>query len=666
MNEQDSMIEIFIYESQQLLQTLEDVLLQGEKEHKLNDEEINEVFRIMHTIKGSAAMMSFDNLASLSHAVEDLFSQIREKKARKDDWDDLFDIVLSASDMLKADIAKIQAGKDPDSDSNALIDKIHRYLKLISRHAPAKPDDVEAGDEFIAQADDPDAPYYKIKITFDTDCKMENMRAFGVVNSLKPFCLKMAHIPENLMAEGASREIVEGGFVLYIKTNQNPDDLKAIIDSTMFLNTFSLILLTDDSVDIPETIAPKIAETAGKTGSPAIPASDFIAKQNFISVNINKLDKLMDLVGEIVTTESMVTKNPEILNLKLESFERSAQQLRKLNNELQDIVMSIRMVPVSTTFHKMQRIVRDMSKKVNKEINLTIIGEETELDKNIIDSLSDPLMHLIRNAVDHGIESPEERKRCGKPAVGNLTLEARNTGGDVVILVSDDGKGLDRSSIIKKAIDKELTTKNESEISDKEAFSFIFVPGFSTNNEVTEYSGRGVGMDVVKRNIAKVGGTISVDSEAGNGTTFTIRIPLTLAIIDGMKLKVGNLIFIVPMLSIQESFKPNIHDVFLDPDGREMIMIRKEVYPIIRLHKLFNIEPDSTDLTKGILVMILYDDNPYCLYVDQLIGEQQAVIKPLPAYIKRHNENLSGIGGCAILGDGSISLIIDINNLMDE
>jgi two-component system chemotaxis sensor kinase CheA len=304
-----------------------------------------------------------------------------------------------------------------------------------------------------------------------------------------------------------------------------------------------------------------------------------------------------------------------------------------------------------------------MSKKVNKDVDLVIIGEETEIDKNIIDSLSDPLMHLIRNAIDHGIEAPEERKKKGKSPTGKLTLEARNAGGDVVIVISDDGAGLDRKAIIKKAIEKGLTTKSEAEISDKEAFSFIFLPGFSTNKQVTEYSGRGVGMDVVKRNLDKVGGSISVESEDGKGTEITIRIPLTLAIIEGMKLMVGDLIYIVPTLSIQESFKPNMKDVFLDPDGREMITIRNGVYPIVRLYEQFNIEPKYTNLSDGILVMLLMEDHPYCLFVDQLIGEQQAVIKPLPSYIKRHNNNLRGLGGCAILGDGSISLILDINTL---
>jgi len=310
--------------------------------------------------------------------------------------------------------------------------------------------------------------------------------------------------------------------------------------------------------------------------------------------------------------------------------------------------------------------VRDVSKKVGKEVELILIGEETEVDKNIIDTLSDPLMHLIRNAVDHGIEAPDFRVKNGKPSSGKITLEARNAGGDVIILISDDGQGLDRGALIRKATEKGLRSKPEHEITDREAYNLIFAPGFSTNTEVTEFSGRGVGMDVVRRNIDKVGGNISLESKPGEGMTIQIRIPLTLAIIDGMKLRVGNLVFIVPMLSIQESFKPNDGDVFLDPDGSEMIMIRGECYPVLRLYRIFDIMPDYETLDDGILIMITTDTTTFCLFVDELIGEQQAVIKPLPEYIQKHNIGMHGIGGCAVLGDGSISLIIDINSLVME
>ena len=664
MQEQDPLVEIFIFECQQLLETLEETLLAGEKEHFLNDEQINEIFRIMHTIKGSAAMMSYDNMAQLAHAVEDMFSQIREKKARSGDWDNLFEIVLESADMLKGDIAAVALGKAPDSQSKNLVDRIHTYLDLVSHRKPkSEEDEVSEPEPVNDEVDLGDAGvFYKIKVTFEEDCKMENMRAFGVVNAISPMCARKVHIPEELMSEDSCGKIAKSGFVIYILSAENPDTIKKVIDETLFLSTLSIIPLADDSYDLPDSIK----ATAGAQDEPGAQSktiSETTAKQNFISVNINKLDKLMDLVGEIVTTESMVTKNPEILAMNISGFDNTAKQLEKLTTELQEIVMSTRMIPVSTTFHKMTRLVRDMSKKVDKQINFQVIGEETEVDKNIIDNLSDPLMHLIRNAVDHGIEHPADRLERGKNPEGNLTLEARSVGGDVMIIVSDDGKGLNREGILKKAAEKGLLTKPESEISDREVFSMIFMPGFSTNEQVTEYSGRGVGMDVVRQNIDKIGGTISLESVPGSGTKFVIRIPLTLAIMNGMKLKVGNIIYIVPMLSIQESFKPKLEDVLRDPDGREMIMIRGECYPVVRLHELFEVESRYKNLEDGILVMLNTEDLTFCLFIDELIGEQQAVIKPLPRYIQNHS-TVRGIGGCTILGDGSIVLIIDVNKLV--
>jgi two-component system chemotaxis sensor kinase CheA len=668
------MLDVFIFETQQLLESLEETLLQSEKEKSLNEEHINEIFRIMHTIKGSSAMMSFDNLAALSHALEDMFDKIREGKTRTDAdaVEGITELVLDAGDKFKGEIEKLLSGAESDGDFTALADKIHNYTDTIMGSSPPPGSGGSVGSDAAPVdygGDDGDTtdygtPLYKIKVVFEAGCQMENLRAFSVVNTLTEHCQKLIHIPADIEDSSSSDEISVNGFVLFIQTGENPDSLQKLVESTMFVETVSLVSLPPDSDELPPSM--RVKPVTEEKSAEEKPATEGIVKQNFISVNVNKLDKLMNLMGEIVTTESMVTKNPEVANLHIDSFERSSQELRKLINELQDIVMSIRMLPVSNSFQKMHRIVRDVSKKVGKEVELVLIGEETEVDKNIIDTLSDPLMHLIRNAVDHGIETPDVRMRNGKSATGKLTLEARSAGGDVVILISDDGQGLDRNSIIRKASEKGLTTKPEHEYTDKEVYHMIFLPGFSTNEEVTEFSGRGVGMDVVKRNIDKVGGTISLESTAGQGMTIQIRIPLTLAIIDGMKLRVGNLVFIVPMLSIQESFKPNDGDVFLDPDGSEMIMIRGECYPVLRLYRIFDIVPDFETLDDGILIMITTDTTTFCLFVDELIGEQQAVIKPLPEYIQKHNTGMHGIGGCAVLGDGSISLIIDINSLVRE
>ena len=678
MRELDPMLDVFIFETQQLLESLEETLLQSEKEKRLNEEHINEIFRIMHTIKGSSAMMSFDNLAKLSHALEDMFDKIREGKTRTDPAtvEGVTELVLTSGDKIKGEIDKLLSGADTDGDFSDLADKIHRYTETIMSDAPAvsvssgaeSATAAVSGDSTTDETDfiDDGTPLFKVKVVFESGCQMENLRAFTVTNTLGDYCHKMEHIPADLEDSTVSDEIIANGFTIFIQSPENPDSLQKIIDGIMYVESCSLISLTPDSEELPLSMRVVPVAPVGAEEKPVEekPVSDSVVKQNFISVNVNKLDNLMNLMGEIVTTESMVTKNPEVANLHIDSFERSSQELRKLISELQDIVLSIRMLPVSNSFQKMHRIVRDVSKKVGKEVELILIGEETEVDKNIIDTLADPLMHLVRNSVDHGIETPDIRLKNGKPASGRLTLEARSAGGDVVIMISDDGQGLDRNSILRKANEKGLTSKPDHEYTDKEVYHMIFAPGFSTNEEVTEFSGRGVGMDVVRRNIDKVGGTISLESTPGVGMTIQIRIPLTLAIIDGMKLRVGKLTFIVPMLSIQESFKA--HDVFLDPDGSEMIMIRGECYPVLRLYRIFDIIPDFETLDDGILIMITTETTSFCLFVDELIGEQQAVIKPLPEYIQKHNIGMHGIGGCAVLGDGSISLIIDINSLVQE
>ncbi|MDP4292546.1 MAG: chemotaxis protein CheA, partial [Bacteroidota bacterium] len=383
--------------------------------------------------------------------------------------------------------------------------------------------------------------------------------------------------------------------------------------------------------------------------------------QSIISVNVDKVDTLMDLIGELVIAESMVTQNPDLADLPLENFKNASRQLHKITNDLQDLAMSIRLVPLKPTFQKMSRIVRDMSKKLDKNVQLKMVGDDTEVDKNIIDHISDPLMHLVRNSLDHGIESAEERKASGKPVVASVTLEAKNDGGEVVVAVTDDGKGLNKEKILKRARENNLLTKPESELTDKEIYSMIFLPGFSTNDNVTEFSGRGVGMDVVLKNIEAVNGRVSVDSMPGIGTRTTIRFPLTLSIIEGMSIRVGSAKYAVPITSIRESFKPQERDLIKDPDGNEMILYRGRCYPILRLHEIYHTESDTQDFTQGIMMMVENGDKMVCLFADELIGEHQVVVKPLPRYIK----SIKGVAGCTLLGDGSISLILDISSLIE-
>lgn len=384
--------------------------------------------------------------------------------------------------------------------------------------------------------------------------------------------------------------------------------------------------------------------------------------QSIISVNVEKLDKLMDLVGEMVIAEAMVTQNPELVELGIESFQKSSRQLHKITSELQDMVMAIRMVPLSTTFTKMNRIMRDMSKKLGKDVELKVIGEETEVDKNIIEHISDPLMHIIRNSIDHGIEENEERVRKGKERVGTVTLEAKNSGSDVLVIIKDDGKGLQKEKIIQKAKENGILEKNENDMTDKEIYNLILLPGFSTKEKITEFSGRGVGMDVVLKNLESVGGSVSVDSILGKGTTITLKIPLTLAIIDGMNIKVGDSRYTIPLITIKESFRPTINECFKDPDDNEMIMVRGQCYPILRIHELYKVHTKIKSFHEGILIMVEQDEKIICLFADELIGQQQVVVKSLPHYIN-NIKKIRGLAGCTLLGNGSISLILDIGGL---
>lgn len=385
-------------------------------------------------------------------------------------------------------------------------------------------------------------------------------------------------------------------------------------------------------------------------------------QQQVIRVDLEKLDKLLDLVGELVISEAMVANNQDLRGLQLDRFEKAVLQLDKITRDIQEVAMAMRMIPLSGTFRKMVRLVRDLSQKVNKKVDLEIIGEETEVDKTIIEQISDPLVHLIRNAVDHGIESPEERQASGKPESGRVTIEAKHSAGEVWITIEDDGSGLDREKILQKGIERGLISGEELEMKDEEVWRLIFEPGFSTSDQVSNISGRGVGMDVVKQNIEKLRGRVDIRSEKGAGTVFAVRIPLTLAIIEGMVVKVGQNRYTIPINSIKESLQPAGNQVTRMPDNLELVSIRGELLPVIRLHELYNVASDCQSLNSGILVVVENGEKKCCLFVDEVLGQQQIVIKGLSSYLG----HVKSVSGCAILGDGDISMILDIDDLINS
>jgi len=673
----EPMLEMYLFEATQLMEQLEEISIECEKNKSIGTEAINEIFRIMHTIKSSSAMMLFNNISVLAHSLEDLFYFIRENNVIDIDFESLFDLVLSGIDFIKGEVTKIENDNEADGSSQSLVLQSSILLENMKNDngAVIKIDltqdnkDTQSQISHLKKKDREIRQKYIAKIFYEDGCEMENIRAFTVVHNLEVLTNEIYHIPEDIIESNYSVEVIRrDGFLIGFSTSEEVKKVEEQLNGIVFLKNLELLQVDEYPPvikalkDKNEIISEEIPRPIKTTTEEVENTTKNTKQQSIISVNISKLDMLLDLVGEIVISEAMVTKNPDLDGLQLDNFNKASRQLRKLTNELQDIVMSVRMVPVSMTFHKMNRIVRDVSKKLNKEAELLIIGEETEVDKNIIDHISDPLMHLVRNCLDHGLEESDERIALGKEEIGKITLEAKNAGGDVFIIVKDDGRGLDKRKIYEKAKLQGLVTKSSDEITEKEIFSNILLPGFSTNESVTEYSGRGVGMDVVKRNIDSIGGAISIESIEGHGTTISIKIPLTLAIIDGLEVAVGISKYTIPITSIRESFKSKENEVISDSEGNEMIMIRGEAYPIYRLHRLFNIDTNITEPTDGIMVMVEDSARAACLFVDSLIGEQQVVVKALPTYIKR----AKGIAGCTILGDGNISLILDVNGILDR
>ncbi len=681
----ESMLEVYIFETNTLLEQLDEILLRTEEAGVFAEDDINEIFRIMHTIKGSSAMMGFENLQKLAHKGEDMFFIIREKPEIAKSAPFVYELIFEVSDLYKAEIEYIQTSDDDDFSPT---DFSENYTKLMDATAKLKamaageavPEDTASAAKDAAPAKA--APIVgggegtmTVRVFFEEGCGMENLRAFLLLTKIKEEGEIISHIPADVETNAdAAKGIVDNGFIITFRGfDGNNDAVVKAIETALNVASYEIVETVteeeakkEEQTKAAESGAPA-QKSAAKSQDDAKKSSGGGQKQSLISVNLAKLDQLHDIVGEIITTESMVIANPDLEGLRLESFSKAARQLRKLTDELQDVVMSIRMVPLAGVFQKMGRIVRDMKMKLNKDAELILEGETTEVDKSIVDSLNDPLMHLVRNCMDHGIETDvNERIAAGKPAKATVKLAAKHSSNEVIITVSDDGKGINCQKVLAKAIKNGMLTKPESEYTNKEIQNMILLPGFSTNEQVTEYSGRGVGMDVVKSNIEQIGGTLAVDSEEGKGTNFIIKIPLTLAIVEGMKLKVGSTIFTVPISSIKESLMVGNNKLINDTQQGEMIMIRGICYPILRLHEKFKMPTEVTDLNEGILLLVEVDDKSVCLFADRLIGEQPVVVKPFPKYLSQYNIKAEGLSGCTVMGDGTISLIIDVNSLINS
>lgn len=680
-----SILDTYLYEENNLLDQLDEMLVADEKNGDFSTDDVNEIFRIMHTIKGSSAMMEFNSISTIAHHIEDVFFYIRDKGIETLDPEhkkELFNLMFRSEDYLRSEIEKVEQGVPLSTDIDAFSNEINSFLKKISGAAPAQPEASQAAPAASGAAAPASLPDDKAAACFfhvflEEGVGMENLRAYMIVNAVKECDVNFRFYPSDMETDqDTSQTIAENGFFLAFDSSEDASKAEGILKTQNHIRSYELVNVPKAappakaeekkaSVSKPTAPAPASTDTAAGKAVPML--SHAPVKQNLISVNLMKLDSLMDIVGEIVITESMVTSSPE-LNLlprdNRDNFMKSARQLRKLTNDLQDIAMSLRMVPISGVFQKMNRIVRDMKQSLGKDVRLTIVGEDTEVDKTIVDNIQDPIMHIVRNSMDHGIEeTAQERIAAGKDPQGEIVLSASHTSSEVVISVKDDGYGMDPQKILEKARSKNMLTKPDSEYSQKEILGLIMLPGFSTNTEVTEYSGRGVGMDVVKKNVESLGGIVSVSSTYGEGTTISMKIPLTLAIVDGMKVTVGDSIFTIPIANIRQSFKVKADQVIKDEYGNEMVERVDHFYPIVRLHSFYHLPTEVTQMEDGILLWVEANDRSYCLFVDDLIGEQQVVVKPLPAFLSEFNLKDHGITGCTIMGDGNISIILDILSL---
>ncbi len=680
----ESMLDMFVFETGDLLEKLDDILMRTEQEETIGTEDINEIFRTMHTIKGSASMMGLQNMSTLAHAVEDLFYIIRDDPNVKYDKPGLYELLFASSDNLKNELENIQDDDIPLTDFTELEGKIHAFAaQMKGESAPAQAAQASGGDDISHLfPDDEDESILTYRVTYQETCAMPSARGFVLLRGLGQIAEVCSTLPVDLDDDNADDEIKSHGLIIKLITDDAKKVLEFLEDGINVEKAEQLhkpeksaapaAKPAPQAAPTPQQAEAAVAEAKAETAQEKKPEKQAPKKpaekheQSLITVNLEKLNQLLDLVAEIVITQGSVTSSPDLkdLGVDLDRFNKSARELKKLTDELQDAVMSIRMVPVSTAFQKMNRVVRDMNQKLGKGVTLLFEGEDTEVDKSIVDILNDPLMHITRNAVDHGIEMPEERAAAGKTEPPTVTLSAGYDSGEVVISCRDNGAGMDRAKILAKAKKNGLLTKSENEYTDKEVYAFTVAAGFSTNEKITEYSGRGVGMDVVKKNIEKVGGKLLVDSEFGVGSVFTIRIPLSLSIIDVLSVSVGENSFSVPISSVREAFSCKAENYILDPDGNEFIMLREKCLPLIRLSRHFGIQSEIEDVDKGIMLYCKEDDTGAVLFADSIISDQQIVVKPFSPLLSDFPLKEAGMNGCSILGDGTITIALDVKELL--
>ncbi|HAV1814165.1 TPA: chemotaxis protein CheA [Enterobacter hormaechei subsp. steigerwaltii] len=644
----------FFDEADELLADMEQHLLDLVPEAP-DSEQLNAIFRAAHSIKGGAGTFGFTILQETTHLMENLLDEARRGEMLLNT--DIINLFLETKDIMQEQLDAYKSSAEPDAASFEYICNALRQLALEAKgeaSAPAVPAAKLSVVDAVAEPDTaPDAPAGKLRVVLSRLKENE-------VNLLEEELGNLATLSNVVKGKDSLAATLDGGI--------GQDDIVAVLcfvieaDQIAFETEAAAVEAPAPAENTPAVVAaaPALKAVPKETAAPARgekPAARS-SESTSIRVAVEKVDQLINLVGELVITQSMLAQRSNELDpVTHGDLITSMGQLQRNARDLQESVMSIRMMPMEYVFSRFPRLVRDLAGKLNKQIELTLMGSSTELDKSLIERIIDPLTHLVRNSLDHGIELPENRVAAGKSPVGNLILSAEHQGGNICIEVTDDGAGLNRERILAKAISQGMAV-NEN-MTDEEVGMLIFAPGFSTAEQVTDVSGRGVGMDVVKRNIQEMGGHVEIQSKQGAGTTIRILLPLTLAILDGMSVKVADEVFILPLNAVMESLQPREEDLHPLAGGERVLEVRGEYLPLVELWKVFEVDGAKTEATQGIVVILQSAGRRYALLVDQLIGQHQVVVKNLESNYRK----VPGISAATILGDGSVALIVDVSAL---
>ena len=691
--------QVFFEEAAELLIEMETRLL-GLDLNAPSTEDLNAIFRTAHSIKGGAGTFGFSDMTDLTHVLESLLDRLRKGELAV--RSEMIDIFLSAGDILKDQLAGHRGeGKADPAAAAAACKELRRLAAAgdatsVTAAAPATALATAGVQPAVAPGN-----IYRIEFPREginaqvMDNLLANLGQIGTLQSLS----RPAESGNKKTGKKTSKQAAQQR-VVRLTTGASEEDIRELLAFMVDVNNLKI------EIEAPggeEAATPVVNESRQESaasedagygffqGTPATPAANPAAPEvaakspgrrlsddpdieearagrrpddklvvsaasetSSIRVSVDKVDQLINLVGELVITQAMLAQTASQVDPVIyEKLLDGMSTLERNTRDMQESVMSIRMMPISFVFSRFPRVVRDLAAKLNKQVELKTIGESTELDRGLIEKIADPLTHLVRNSLDHGIESPDKRVAAGKPAKGTITLQASHQGGNIVIQVIDDGAGLNREKILAKAKERGLPVKDD--ISDQDIWLLIFEAGFSTAEVVTDVSGRGVGMDVVKRNIQGMGGQVEIDSALGVGTRISVRLPLTLAILDGLSVSVGNEMFILPLGYIIESLQPAEDDVKTVSGRGRVVRVRDEYLPVVALYEIFNLRPKVTEIHKGIVVILETEGRKTALFVDALVGQHQVVIKSLESNYRR----VQGISGATIMGDGRVALIID-------